>query len=182
MLKKVINYREVNLLIQEKLRNGISRSQILSQLSEIYYEKKTLARLIAMNVSPQKRANYRSLNNLLLGLVFMSLVLKCLFSFAILAPNPFGYFAVVVLLINTFMFVSVFNYNGSVYGMLVLTGIMTLIKVLPAFESMNNWALLDVAVTISGVALAYYLKVKMFPQLGWIMPKEGDGGKIILGE
>jgi len=61
-------------------------------------------------------------------------------------------------------------------------GLGYLVKLIPIFETMGNWALLDMGVAITVVVLAYYLKVKMFPQLGWIMPKTGDGGKIILGE
>lgn len=182
MLKKVINYKEVNLLIQEKLKRGVSKSQILSQLSEVYYEKETLAKMIATNVSPQKRANFRPLNNLLLGLLLLSLILKFLFSFSILVPNPFGYFAILVLMINILMIGSVFKYNGSVYGILVIFGAFLLVKTLPDFATLNNWALLDLCTTICITVLAYYLKTKMFPQLGWILPKTGKGGKIILGE
>ena len=68
--KSLSKYRkEVINQIQNQIDNGIPKQEILDKLSEEYFDKSTISKLIASTTDNQTKSKYKSLNNTLLGLL-----------------------------------------------------------------------------------------------------------------
>ena len=161
MSKKSINKKEVNKSIQEKVNQGISRTEILNELSEIYFDKKTLSLLIAAIPDPTRKEKYKLLN---LAQVSIGLT-----PFAILMP-----------IINIYFALEVSKYKGYIYNIL---GLLTIAGILNTMTQLNESGLYGIADLIFGLliaGLAFYLGNKLFPNYGLRGPKKNTNGEIIL--
>jgi len=75
--KEVINQ------IQNQIDYGISKQEILDNLSEQYFDKSTISKLVASMANNQTKSKYKSLNNALLTLLMLTITAKFLLGFSL---------------------------------------------------------------------------------------------------
>ena len=182
MSKKSINKKEVNKSIQEKVNQGISRTEILNELSEIYFDKKTLSLLIAAIPDPTRKEKYKLLNNVLLGLLLVTIFSKIIVGFSLLAQVSIGLtpFAILMPIINIYFALEVSKYKGYIYNIL---GLLTIAGILNTMTQLNESGLYGIADLIFGLliaGLAFYLGNILFPNYGLRGTKKNRNGEIIL--
>jgi multidrug efflux pump subunit AcrB len=180
--KKRINRKEVIELIQNKLREGSSRQRIFNELTEEYFNKNSIAGLVASTVDPSVKEQFKISNNLLVGLLGLSAVAKVLFGIAlfssispVLIPMAilFPFFSVMLAL-------EIYRYNGAVYSVVGLFSIAGILKIFANFNDFGLDGYFDIAIIVVILFLAFYLKEKMFPFYGFLGPKKDKNGNYIL--
>lgn len=184
MSKKSIQQKEVRRFIKNKLEEGAKRKEILAELSEIYYDEKTLSKHIASTVSPQKKARYKWLNQVLLGLLLLTIVMKVLFGVLLLkdASPIFVLLLIFLPVINIIFAIQVYNYQGFAYGFLGFVSAYSIFRSITEAPEIGSWIYVDLAIGALILILAFYLKAKMFPQLGLLGTKNGPDSEIVLGD
>jgi hypothetical protein len=183
MNKKSLNAKEVNRTIQSQLEKGISRQEILNELGEIYFDKKSIARLIASIPDTQRKLKFRALNNVLLGLLIATIITKILVGIAILSNVSLFMIPIAFLLpIITILFAyEVANFKGYIYRILGILAIAGILKMLSDMESSNiTLVLIDVFVSLIIAGLAFYIGNKVFPNYGLFGPKKALDGQFLL--
>ena len=183
MSKKSINKKEVIKVIGEKVNQGVSRAEILNELSEIYFDRKSLSILIAATPDPTKIEKYKLLNNILLGLIFITIISKILLEFFIFSQVSIaltlGAFLFPIL---NFMFAfEVSKYKGYIYNILGMITVAGIFNVLGKINENIFFGVVDIMIGILIAGLAFYLGNKIFPNYGLVGPKKDSKGEIILG-
>ncbi|MCZ4696466.1 hypothetical protein DWB61_17520 [Ancylomarina euxinus] len=182
MSKKSINKKEVNKTIKDKVNQGVSRIEILNELSEKYFDKKTLSMLIAATPDPTRIEKYKLLNNILLGLIFITIISKILLGFFIFSQISTALIPLAFLFpILNFMFAfEVSKYKGYIYNILGVITVAGIFNVLGKINENIFFGVIDIMIGILIAGLAFYLGNKMFPNYGLIGPKKDSKGEIIL--
>lgn len=184
MKKASNNYKEVKQLLEKKLQEGMSKHQVLEELSENYEDKNKLSKLIALSVRPEVKAKYKIYNNVLLGLLLLTIVVKLLSGILLYQePSPVFTFDLVLLPILYIFFVfKNSQFDGMYYGILVLITLSSIFRSLANIEGNVEVFMFDLFVGFAIIVLSSFLKTGMFPHLGYLGPKKGADGIILLGE
>jgi len=182
MSKKSINKKEVIKVIGEKVNQGVSRTEILNELSEKYFDKKTLSMLIAATPDPTRIEKYKLLNNILLGLIFITIISKILLGLFIFSQVSIALIPLAFLfpILNILFAFEVSRYKGYIYNIL---GIITLAGIFNMLGKMGEngvFGIIDIIIGLLIAGLAFYVGNKMFPNYGLIGPKKNSKGEIIL--
>ena len=72
------NKKEVVAQIQSFVDNGVPKQMIFDKLKKEYFDEQTLSKFIASVTNRQSKAKYKYLNNILLGLLIFTALLKIL--------------------------------------------------------------------------------------------------------
>lgn len=182
MKKKSINTKQVNKLIETRINEGKPRNEILEELSETYFDKKTLATLIAMTPEIERKKKYKIYNDILLGLLILTIILKVLIGVLLLA-NVSIYaipFAFLMPLLAVFFAIEVSRLKAYIYRVLGLMAIVSIGDSLGNLENFNFWFILDISIGVGITFLAFYLGNQMFPNYGFSGPKKDEKGNILL--
>lgn len=186
MGKKSINTKEVYRLIEIRLEESTPKTEILEELSEVYFDKKTIAKLIAMTPNAKIKGKYRLLNNILLVLLLFTITLKVLFG-VLLLVNISIYATPLAFLfpfINIFFSFEVSKYRGYIYKALGLFAIVGVLNTLLYVNYSEFWGGIDIFLNIVIASIAFYLGFKMFPNYGFTGPKKnknnGNNGNYVL--
>ena len=183
MNKKSLNAKEINKTIKSELDKGVPRLTILNALSEVYYDKKTIARLIASTPDPLKKSKYQPLNNILLGLLVITIIIKILIGMAVLSTVSLYLIPAAFLfpLISILFAFEVAKFRGYIYKILGILAIAGILKMLSNIgESDMVLLLIDVSVSLIIACLAFFIGAKVFPNYGFLGPKKGSDGDILL--
>lgn len=182
MKKKSINTKEVNGLIETRLNEGKPRNEILDELSETYFDKKTLATLIAMTPVIERKKKYKLFNDILLGLLILTIIIKVLIGVLLLAnvsifAIPFAFLMPIMAIIFAF---EVSRLKAYIYRILGFMAIVSVGDSLLNLENFNYWFLLDISIGVGIIFLAFYIGNQMFPNYGFSRPKKDEKGNILL--
>jgi hypothetical protein len=183
MTKKSLNKKEAFKTIQNRLQENIPRQEILDELSELYFDKKTISAIIASTPDPQTRIKYKALNNLLLGLLALTITIKILVSALLLSSLslfliPIAFF---VPFMTIWFAIEVSNFKGYIYNLLGLLAILGIFKTISNIGESGIYGIIDIAIMIAISLLSFYLGNKMFPNYGFFGPKKDTNGNILLG-
>lgn len=183
MTKKSLNKKEVIKTIQNRIQDNVPRQEILNDLSEQYHDKTTISALIASTIDPKTKEKYKTLNNLLLGLLVLTIIAKILVGIVSLSSlSPLlVLFAFVIPIITIWFAFAVLNFKGYIYnilGLLAIAGIFTTNRTIIAS---GIYGIIDVVIALSISGLSFYLGKKMFPNYGIFGPKKDAEGNILLG-
>ncbi len=183
MTKKSLNKKEALKTIQIRLEENKPRQEILDELSEQYYDKITISALIASTPYPQTSKKYKSINNILLGLLGLTIALKIvtgilIFSSISLLLMPFAFLLPVIAI---WFAREVSKCKGYIYNPLGLLSIASILKTVGNLGTSGIYGILDILMVIAIAAVSFYLGNKMFPNYGLLGPKKDQAGNILLG-
>lgn len=181
--KSISKYRkEILKEIETKLNEGIPRQQILDELSEVYFDKSTIAKLIASTTDDKTKANNKSLNNILLGFLTVTIISKIILGISLLSNASIYLLPIVILfpLINIWFAVEVSKYKGYIYKILALLTIAGMIKMIGNYEGETALMFIDFGIGFAITGLSFYLGNKMFPNYGLFGPKKDEKGNLLL--
>ena len=183
MTKKSINRKEVVKTIETRLQENIPRKEILEELSEQYFDKKTISTLIASTPDNQTKEKFMILNNILLGLLILTIVFKILVAITLFSSISL-YLIPIAFLIPIFSIWFAFEvskFKGYIYNLLGLFAIISIFKVLGNLGESGTFGLIDIIIVVAIAGLSFYLGKKIFPNYGLFGPKKDSDGNVILG-
>ena len=183
MKKKSINRKEVTKAIEMGLQENTPRKVILEELSEQYFDKKTISTLIASTPNTQTKEKYKALNNILLGLLILIIVFKILIGITLLSSISVYLLPIAFLMpfFSIWFAFEVSKFKGYIYNLLGLFAIISIFKALGDFGESGTYGLIDIIIAIAIAGLSFYLGNKIFPNYGLFGPKKDSEGNIILG-
>jgi hypothetical protein len=183
MTKKSLNKKEAIKTIQDRIQANTPRQEILNELSELYYDKNTISALIASMIDPQTKEKYKTLNNLLLGLLALTIIAKILIGivlFSSLSPLLIP-IAFVIPILTIWFALEVSKFRGYIYNILGILASGGILKSIGYIKETGIYGILDVVLVIAICVLSFYLGNKMFPNYGLLGPKKDKEGNILLG-
>ena len=183
MTKKSLNKKEALKTIQDSIRANTPRQEILDALSEQYFDKNSIAALIASTIDPQTKAKYKGLNNLLLGLLALTILAKILVGIVLLSSVsplliPMAFFLPVL---TIWFALEVSKFKGYIYKILGLLAIGSIFMSINTIEASGIYGIIDWVIVIAICVLSFYLGNKLFPNYGLLGPKKDSAGNILLG-
>ena len=183
MTKKSLNKKEAIKIIQDRILKNVPRQEILNELSEQYYDKNKITALIASTIDPQTKEKYKILNNLLLGLLAVTIIAKILIGIVLLSTlSPLLIPIAFALPIITIWFaLEVSKFKGYIYNILGLLAIASIFNAISNIRESGIYGIIDVVIVIAICGLSFYLGNKMFPNYGFFGPKKDTEGNFILG-
>jgi hypothetical protein len=183
MSKKSLHRKVAQKFIFDSRDNGKSDQEIYNELSQQYYDKKGITLLITGTVKTENKKKYKKYNNLLLGLLGLSILFKLLivFSLTIQTGKLWTLFLVLIVPLFTGYFMyEIARYNGPIYrfcGILTIAGFMQTIG-----NAENGMDILINLIFAGAVAvLSFYLDSKMFPDYSPKNLQKDQKGDYILG-
>lgn len=183
MTKKSLNTKEAIKIIQDRIQDNIPRQEILNELSEEYYDKTTISALIASAIDPRTKEKYKTLNNLLLGLLVLTIIIKILVGIILLSSLSLFLIpiAFVIPILTIWFALEVSKYKGYVYNILGILAIASIFNLTGNIGESGIYGIIDVVVAIAIGGLSFYLGNNMFPNYGLFGPKKDKDGNLLLG-
>lgn len=183
MTKKSINKKEVAKVIETRLQENIPRKEILEELSEQYFDKKTISTLIASTADNQRKEKFKTLNNILLGLLILTIVLKIFVGITLLSSISIFLIPIAFLIpiISIWFAFEVSKFKGYIYNLLGLLLVASIFNAMGDLVESGTLGLIDIFIGVVIAGLSFYLGKKIFPNYGLFGPKKDSDGNIKLG-
>ena len=181
MSKKSLDIKAAQKFIVESRDSGITDREIYNELSQRYFDKKTVALLIIATVKTENKNKYRTYNNILIGLLGLAFLLHILFVFSMtIQLEPLW------TLLHVFLFPLLavgFAYEIAryrpVYRYCGIMAIAVFINSISIYDiGTNIFINLVFAVAIAG--LSFYLDRKIFPNFSTKNIMKDSNGEYIL--
>jgi hypothetical protein len=183
MSKKSLDRKVAQRTIIDCRANGKTDQEIYNELSQQYYDKKTVALLITGTVKDESRAKYKIYNNILLGLIGLTILFKVLavFSLSLSEGQLWALLLIfIVPILNIYFFYEISRYNAPIYR---FCGLLTIASFFQAVGKAEN--VIDIFISLAlcaGISgLSFYLDSKMFPDYSPKNLKKDNKGEYILG-
>ncbi|MCF8348261.1 MAG: hypothetical protein K9G61_05560 [Bacteroidales bacterium] len=182
MTKKSINKKEVAKTIKNRLQDNIPRQIILDELSEQYFDKKTISTIIASTPDPLRKEKYKSLNNLLLGLLVLTILIKIFIGIVLISSFSIYLIPIAFLIpfISIWFAIEVSKFKGYIYNILGILAIAGMLNSIGNLKESGTYGLIDFAIVMTIAGLSFYLGKKIFPNYGFYGPKKDSAGNILL--
>jgi hypothetical protein len=182
MNKKSLERKAAQKYIIESRDNGKSDQEIYNNLSEHYYEKKSIATLILETVTSENKKKYKTYNNVLMGLLLLTILFRLYMVFSLTIQSGELWillFALFVPILAGYFIYEISNYQKHIYR---ICGIMTALSFWQNMRKLDNTAdvLTNVIFTFAIFALSFYLDNKMFPNFNAKNLKKDSNGEYIL--
>jgi hypothetical protein len=172
MTKKYIDKSEVRRSISGGLQAGKSKSQILSELEDIYYGKDQLMKLVVSAIHPDIKKKFK-LQNTLLGILGIALVLFRFWAFKI------DYAGSGLSILTLVMAISVFSYEPVSYRFIAIISMITFLRYVSSYQ-FNSYLAIDLVMSAGIVGLGFYLGSRLFSNYGIFGPKKDDNGNPVI--
>lgn len=188
MTKKSINPKEIQRIIQEKIQANIPRKEILNELSEQYYDKNMISLMIASTVDPYLKVKYKSWNNILMGLLVLSIISKIidgvlLFStYTSLMSSLTALtisFSIIIPLLFAVLIVEVSKFRGNIYNFVGGLAIAGIFQSISNIQELELYALISIVLCLIISVLSFYLKRKLFPHFSFFGLKKDKEGNVL---
>jgi hypothetical protein len=164
MSKKSLDRKAAQIFIVDSRDNGKSEQEIYRELSQQYYDKKSVALLITGTVTTANRNKYKVYNNILLGLLGLAILLRILlvFTLTIQTGQLWVLLLVFIPLLEAYFGYEIARYNAPVYR---LCGIMTIVGFMQTIGRSEGGTEILINLVFAGAiaGLSFYLDSKMFP-------------------
>jgi hypothetical protein len=182
MAKTSINTKAIQQFILESRENGKSDQEIYDALSQQYYDKKSVALLITGTATNENKSKYKIQNNILIGFLGLSMLLKILIIFSLSDPFEDPFFMLLLFLypaIEGYFIYGIAKYLAPYYK---LCGILAILSFLKTIRSAGNDSsiILNLLIISIIVGLSFYLAKKLFPKYSPKNLKKDDNGEYIL--
>lgn len=191
MTKKSINPKEIQIIIQEKIQANIPRKEIFNELSEQYYDKNMISLMIASTVDPYLKVKYKSWNNLLIGLLVLTIISKIIDSVLLISTYSsivsslgsltLSFSLFIPVLFVAYLIVGVSKFRGNIYYFGGLLAIAAIFQSISYFSELGFYSLISIVLCLIICILSFYLKRKLFPHFRLFGLKKDKEGNVILG-
>ena len=190
MNKKSLDQKTVRKLIKEGRNNGKTDQEIYNELSQKFYDKKTIALLISGTATNEKKKKYKNYNNILLGLIGFFGLFKIFHAFNLIEETEDIWFfllaSIIILLFAGYFMYGIAKYEGATYR---ICGFFTILIFLQSSFWQHIWnlenvieILINVFVSVAIIFLSFYLDKKIFPNYSYRKMKKDNNGEYILIE
>jgi predicted neutral ceramidase superfamily lipid hydrolase len=182
MSKKSLDRKSAQKFIIDSRTNQKTDQEIYNELSQLYYDKKSLALIITGTVKPENKNKYKLYNNILLGLLCLVIISRLIlvFNLTIETGQPLMLLlAFIVPLFSAYFAYEIARYNAPVYR---ICGIMTIVGFIQTVGKLEGGTdiLISLIFTSLIAGLSFYLDSKMFPDFSPKNLKKDDNGEYIL--
>jgi len=164
-MAKSLDKKHAKSLIIEGRNAGKSDKELYTELAEMYYDKKGIALLITGTAKPENIAKYKIYNNILLGLMGISILFKVwiVTTLTLATMQPWMMLLVLIVpLLTAYFMHEIYQYSGPIYrvcGILVIAGFLQTIG--DAGSGIDIVINLVFAGSVAG--LCFYLDSNLFP-------------------
>lgn len=174
--------RKSLVLIQQELEKGRAKKDILNDFPGDHYTRSAASRLIASVPYPGKKESFKILNYILLVLLLLSFVSDLYPAYSFFIEQPYqAVAAFIIMLILYYYFINgVARFRGSIYPEITLFALLILFLNLGQIPEFNIWEIAQVLIVLLFAGLAYFLRIKMFPNFGLFGLKKDQDGSYLL--
>lgn len=186
MSKKSINAnnnsKEIYRHIELRLRDGVSKAEILEELAADYYDRKTLAHLVVGVLDPELRDKYTFLNRVLMANMAVLVIIQiwagiCYFSYNSLEASTINICLWIFMFMQVMMIYETMRMRGHAY----FSGPIFVVCPCMTFADLPyQLALLEIPCMITVWVIAVFIRKKLFPNLGEYGLKKNKDGEYIL--
>lgn len=168
-------------IIDDRRSEGKNDQQIYDELSAHYDNKKNLALLITGTAPVQTRKQYKLYNNVLIGLLAMTLLLRLIGAFSMVAEaGILGFIVSLVGILLPALFIYGFiNYMGAMYKFCGFLTVLGTVQVLVRWDN-SMLMILSLLILIPMAVLSFYLSSKMFPNFNPNKLRKDENGAYLL--
>lgn len=180
MSKTSLDKKAARQFVIDSREKGLTDQEIYSELSQRYYDKKSIAFLITSIVTPANRERYRVLNYVLaafLALVVLSRSLLVV-DMALHRGAWFLLLLGIVPLFAAIFAIGITRYNAVVYRVCGYMAVFGLLRSLPDIGS-NVWFAVELFITAVIAGLSLYLGAKLFPGYSYKLRRDTNGEFIL---
>jgi hypothetical protein len=182
MSKKSLDRKEAQKLIAHSRVSGKSDQEIYNDLSQQYFDRKSVALLITGTVTTENKNKYKVYNNILLGLLGLVVLSRILLVFSLTIQT--GQLWTLLLLFIAPLFAAYFAYEISKYSGPIyrLCGIMTIVGFMQTISKSEGGTDILINLVFAGAiaGLSFYLDSKMFPHYSPKKLKTDSNGEYVL--
>ena len=182
MSKKSLDRKAAQKFIVDSRDNGKTDQEIYNELSQQYYDKKSVALLITGTVTTENKNKYKVYNHILLGLLGLAILLRILLVFSLTIQTGQLWTLLLVFIVPLFaayFAYEIAHYNGPIYR---FCGIMTIAGFLQTVGKSEGGTDILINLVFAGAiaGLSFYLDSKMFPDYSPKNLKKDSNGEYIL--
>lgn len=165
MTKKSLDYKFAKKFIIESRIKNISDQEIYNELVQRYFDKKGIAGLIKSVVKTEVKQKYKIYNHILIGLLWISIILKILTIIPLTQQSGILYTIILMLFapsINLFFIYNIAKYNGPYYRFCGILSIASFFQSITYFENVSTIVINALLVGVVA-GLCFYLSKKFYP-------------------
>lgn len=176
-------------IIQTRLEEEKPRKEILEELTKMYGEKSSVAKLIAQTPDSKTKEKYKLLNYTLLCFIILSFIPEVHGGTSLFAKESIKAISagLIVLFLYIYCIFQVLKYKGYIYSFLAYLAILGLFIFLSdlifksgIWDAIDIWDVLTISIEIIIGGLALYLSKKIFPNYGLNGIKKDKNGDYLL--
>jgi hypothetical protein len=171
-MNKKIDRKSVQKFITESRDAGMKDQLIYDELRKDYTDKRKIALLIIGTVTTENKERFKTMNSILLGLLFISILFKFITvgGLAIESGQPWLLLLLLVFpIINIYFAYEIARYHAPIYK---ICGLLTVVGLLRSFGQKGATAeemIINTIFCALVAGLSFYLGYRMFP---YYEPKE----------
>lgn len=184
MSKKSLDRDTAVVVITQSREAGKTDQQIHNELSQEYADKKKLAILITSTARVELKEKYKSLNNLLVGLLAAGAITKILFIITVALGEQDPWLMLMVLWVPLFNLYGVYYISRYFAPMYFFCGGFAVVSILESLKGQGGVAdtVFTILFAIAIAVLSFYLDKKMFPNFKPFGLKKDSNGEFILNQ
>lgn len=182
--------KEALKIIRTRLEEGKPRKEILEELSSIFKDKSSIAKLIAMTPDSKTKERYKFLNYFLLCLIvlfFIPFIVLGILNFSAKQPVETIIIGFVALSFCIYCIFQVSKFKGYIYGdiaslVIIIFGLLLIDTIFKSgiWNDTDIWDVYLILIFLALGGLALYLSKKMFPNYGLYGLKKDKNGDYML--
>jgi hypothetical protein len=183
MSKKSLDRKAVQKFIVDNRGKGKTDQEIYNEMSEQYYDKKSVALLIIGTVATENKKKYKFYNNILLGLLGLVILLRILLVFSLTIQTGQLWTLLLVFIVPLFaayFAYEIARYNAPVYRFCGFMTILGFMQTIGKSEVGGTDILINLVFAGAIAGLSFYLDSKMFPDYSPKNLKKDSNGEYIL--
>jgi hypothetical protein len=182
MSKKSLERKPAQKLITDAREAGKTDQEIYDELTQVYFDKKAVALLITGTPTRENKEKYKVYNNILLGLLGITVLLKILVVFGLtIETGNLGtlLLAFIVPLMAVFFIYEISRYSAASYR---FCGILTIIGFIRTIGKLEDSTEIFLNIIFAGAicGLSFYLDSTLFPNFKPRKLKTDEQGEYIL--
>lgn len=169
--------------IKELMKQGLGRNEVFEQLKKQSGNEMRLAQKIATFEpdSPSLRTTLINRTLLVICLLQASFGIWVIHTNVVPMDEEFGWQAIVVTFVLTiFYFVGLFRMSFTGYASFILLCVSVIAGYANFFNHFPVVSIMGVSLAVAGGVLAYVVKTRLFPHMGFMGVKKDESGTYIL--
>lgn len=164
--------------VRKLKKEGYSKQEVFDKASEGGAKPKKVAAFLSTIPDPDDAERYNTINNILVALYAVIIAITVLGGAASLSLSPTALIVLIVLaaLLHGSILYGVKQKKASYYSIICTFMFLNCLAGLTDFNSISVLAVISIAIPVSVIILAVYVKKKMFPFQGYYHNKKDKNG------